>query len=349
MKLLFLGDFYYDYDYITEDIKKIAKYIKDNKYITILNLEGTIKTRSKLNKGVNLAFSDTFIDVLNLLNVKAVNLANNHVMDYGKDGLKLLIKKLDNAKIGHFGAGLDLEEACKPYILKEKGKKIAFGGYGWNMEECICASKISAGTAGLNFNKIANIISNTNCDIFVPVFHYGYEYESLPQPLHLIETRKLLENDKVKIIIGHHPHVVQAYENKIYYSLGNFYFGSRRDVFYNDNKYSKETSFGIGVVYDLLDDKKEIIEILYDGKKSIISDNTNKLLNISNIKTIDYEKYFYENNRFLNKKYVYKNGFFNEKIINKLKYFSRNSRKKYLKYIKWPLIKIIKKIFKIKN
>lgn len=42
MRLLFLGDFFYDYDYISDDIEEISKWIKKNNYQTILNLEGTI-------------------------------------------------------------------------------------------------------------------------------------------------------------------------------------------------------------------------------------------------------------------------------------------------------------------
>ena len=84
MKLLFLGDFYYDYDYIAEDIKKISDFIKKNNYTTILNLEGSIKTNNIAKKVVKLDFSDKFIEVLKMLNVQAVNLANNHIMDYGK-------------------------------------------------------------------------------------------------------------------------------------------------------------------------------------------------------------------------------------------------------------------------
>ena len=144
MKILFLGDFYYDYDYIAEDIKEIANYIQKNKYVTILNLEGSIETKKSTKKGVRLGFSDKFIEVLKMLNVKAVNLANNHIMDYGKEGLDIVINKLDAAGIGHFGAGDNLETAIKPYIFTCNNYKIGLCGYGWNMEECINASKSKA-------------------------------------------------------------------------------------------------------------------------------------------------------------------------------------------------------------
>jgi len=344
MKILFLGDFYYDYDYITEDIKKISKYIKSNNLVTILNLEGTIETEYKVNKVVRLKFGDAFIEALKLLNVKAVNLANNHVMDYGTNGLKMLIKKLDDAGIGHFGAGLNLDEALNTYTMSIGKKKIAFGGYGWNMEECINAKKNSAGTAPIDFKMTSKVIDVTECDLFVPIFHYGYEYELLPQPYHLVKTRELMNKDKVKIIIGHHPHVVQAFEQNIYYSLGNFYFGSRRNDFYNNKKHSHYSNYGIGVIYDIDSNECEVIEIIYDGRNSSIVKSKHELLDITKIKTNNYLEYFNKTNRFFNKKFVYKNGWFNEKFLNNFKYYCRNCYKIYLRKFKWPLIKILKKI-----
>ena len=180
MKLLFLGDFYYDYDYIAEDIKKISDFIKKNNYTTILNLEGSIKTNNIAKKVVKLDFSDKFIEVLKMLNVQAVNLANNHIMDYGKEGLELILKKLDKAGIGYFGAGINIENACKPYIFTKDDYKIALCGYGWDMEECINATHKNAGTAPIDFDLVEKTINNTECNLFIPIFHYGYEFEPLP-------------------------------------------------------------------------------------------------------------------------------------------------------------------------
>ena len=42
MAILFLGDLFYDYDYITQDIFEISDYIKKNNFNVILNLEGSI-------------------------------------------------------------------------------------------------------------------------------------------------------------------------------------------------------------------------------------------------------------------------------------------------------------------
>ena len=350
MKLLFLGDFFYDYDYITDDIINISKYIKENNYVTILNLEGSklVDNAKGLKKGTKLNFSDKYIEVLQLLNVKAVNIANNHIMDYKDVGLKKIIEDLEKVNIGYFGAGLNLDKAKKPYSINFGEKEIAFLGMGWNMEECINAKKFNAGTCPLNFELLNRIINQTECDIFIPILHMGYEYEKFPQPLHLKKSRELIKNSKVKIVIGHHPHVVQAYENKIYYSLGNFYFGKMRASFYKNKKLSKDTSRGIGIVFDVNTFETNILHFVFDGENTTIKEdyNNDNMIDITNINTMDYNSYFFRNNNFYNKKYVYNYGFVNEKVLNKLKYAKRNIYKKYLRNIKWPVIRFAKKIIR---
>jgi len=197
MKILFLGDFYFDCDEIPKDLLKISEYIKKNNLITILNLEGTLKSDTHLEKGVCLGFSEKYIEALKLLNVKAVNLANNHVMDYKEEGLRKLLQQLDRESIGYFGAGLNIKDASKPYVIKNKKHSIALMGMGWNMEECINATNISAGTCPLDFKLLNETIENLDVNSFIPILHMGYEYENLPQPYHVKECRNLLQNNKV--------------------------------------------------------------------------------------------------------------------------------------------------------
>ena len=350
MKILFLGDFLYDYDSVNEDVISLGKYFKDNNYYVVLNLEGSIDTGKKLAKPINLANNPIFIEVLKILNVKAVNLANNHIMDYCKEGLAKTIELLDKANIGHFGAGLTYSEAIKPYVIDDGSLKIALYGFGWNMEECIYSKKKKAGVAGLDFNKINKIISSSPYNEIIPIFHYGYEHEKLPQPYHLLKTRELKNNPKVKCIIGHHPHVVQAYEEKrnIFYSLGNFYFGKFRDEYKENDKNYENTSKGIGVVLDANSFKTEIIKFVTKSSFTTVNNsiNINNLINIDNIEISDYKKYFYKNNNIINKKYVYNMDWFHVNVINKTHFFRRTLYKMFLRKIKWPIGRKVKKILK---
>lgn len=107
-KILFLGDLFYDFNFIPDDIERLAKWIQENNLITILNLESPIGkgdgTAIK-KRGPNLASNLLVVDVLKKLNVVGVCLANNHMMDYGEKALKDTISALDVSGIAHTGAG----------------------------------------------------------------------------------------------------------------------------------------------------------------------------------------------------------------------------------------------------
>lgn len=350
MKILFLGDFLYDYDDINSDIIELSNYIKKNNLVTILNLEGSYKSKNKLNKSVNLANSNKLMAVLNLLNVIAVNLANNHILDYGEDGLNSLKKDLDQNGINYFGVGDNLNDSLKPYIYEFNQKKYAFFGFGWKMEECINAKKNKIGTCPLDFKLINQCFNNCECDYIIPSFHFGYEFEKLPQPYHVKMCRYLVKNKKVKAIIGHHPHIVQAYDKKynIFYSLGNSYFGTMRKRYTKDFKYYPYVNQGIGVILDLNNFQSKIIHLVSYNEITKINhqEKIYNLVDISNIDTNNYSEYFKKKNNTINKKYIYQIGFIYEKLINKTHYLRRILYKLYLRKIKWPLIKIIKKLLR---
>mgnify|MGYP000481341744 CR=1 FL=1 len=93
--------------------------------------------------------------------------------------------------------------------------------------------------------------------------------------------------------------------------------------------------------YDL-----SINDLLIEDKNgtTLLEEMLKENIDISNIETQNYTEYFYTYNKFKNKKYVYKIGFLNGKIFNNLKYYKRDLYKKYLRNIKWPLMKKIKKM-----
>jgi poly-gamma-glutamate capsule biosynthesis protein CapA/YwtB (metallophosphatase superfamily) len=59
----------------------------------------------------------------------AVNLANNHMLDYGEAPLLDTLDALDLAGIARFGAGRDLAEAQAPVVVERGGLKIGLLGF----------------------------------------------------------------------------------------------------------------------------------------------------------------------------------------------------------------------------
>jgi poly-gamma-glutamate capsule biosynthesis protein CapA/YwtB (metallophosphatase superfamily) len=60
------------------------------------------------------------------LNFDVITLANNHVTDYGPDGLEDTIRLFDELGVAHVGAGRTLADAVKPVIVEHSGIRIGF-------------------------------------------------------------------------------------------------------------------------------------------------------------------------------------------------------------------------------
>lgn len=259
MKLLFLGDFFFDYDYLPEDFQEICRFVQRENYQVILNLETTLGTGGSpiQKRGAALKSTPLTLDALKQLNVKAVCLANNHTMDYGEESLQETLEQLDKNNILHVGAGTDLKHALQAVELP--GTSVVLQNFAWPVEEAVAACPNAGGVAPLDR---ALILEHTRAlraqepgKFIVNVYHWGFEYNLWPMPLDIQFAHQSLEAG-ADLIIGHHPHVVQPFEvyknKKIFYSLGNFYFGSRR------KKYKKQFNatprnacdYGLGVVLD---------------------------------------------------------------------------------------------------
>ncbi len=63
-------------------------------------------------------------DEFKWLGIDFVGLANNHTMDYGREGLFSTLEHLARVGIGYAGAGKDLEEAARPRYVDSSGGRV---------------------------------------------------------------------------------------------------------------------------------------------------------------------------------------------------------------------------------
>ena len=99
------------------------------------------------------------------------------------------------------------------------------------------------------YNKsVENMIREyrSNCDLLIMICHTGMEGWNIPLP----EWRDLYKHFidiGTDIVIAHHPHVAQGWENynggHIFYSLGNFAFNK-------GNKILNNRGLGVIIEYD---------------------------------------------------------------------------------------------------
>lgn len=214
------------YAYVIRDITSAFKDVD----LTVANLEGTFTDATKhVAKSFNFKGNPEYIKILKDLKIRAVNLANNHFMDYYSKGALDTIKLLDENDIVYCGGGKDIFDASAPRFIDLGLIRLGFLGYAMVGKDSK-ASKTFPGTNPYIKDVAKTDISKAKdlCDILVISCHWGREREYAPS-MEQVDAAKAFLDSGADIVLGHHPHVLQdvrEYSDKlVFYSLGNFIFG----------------------------------------------------------------------------------------------------------------------------
>lgn len=310
MKIALLGDLGFFGKYSLENneelfkyFEKVAFFLKRFDYV-IGNLE-TPFAENLLPKGAKSAYISTnlkSVELLKYLNINIVNLANNHIFDYGIEGYEKTKEILKKNNIKYFGT------EGKEIFLEKKGGKVALNGWCCYSTNALGYSteKNNIGVDVLNTQKIKNKIkvNNKNHYLNIASIHCGEEHINYPNYDHIEMGRNLANEGLNYIFYGHHPHVIQGIEmvkkSLLAYSLGNFCFD---DVY---NKKSKsplikqkiENKKSIILSLEIEGDKLkkyEIIPIFCSENEMILKgeslfDDIQKYSNYLNLNKKDYKK-----------------------------------------------------------
>jgi poly-gamma-glutamate synthesis protein (capsule biosynthesis protein) len=163
-------------------------------------------------------------EVLKRTGFHVINLANNHLMDWGIAGLNETLSRLHALGLQTIGAGENLQHARRPAILERNNLKIGFLGY--SERGFWIATDTRPGAAPIDRQMILQDIKDLRpyVDLLVVSLHTGI-YSDFPSP----EDRQIAQDaidNGADLILGHGPHVVQGIESyhsrSIIYSMGNF-------------------------------------------------------------------------------------------------------------------------------
>lgn len=180
------------------------------------NLEVVLSERGiPAKKRAVLRANPRYVNYLLRIGFNIVNIANNHIFDYGMNGYYDTLSILEKNKIKYVGHVKN--EKSTPVYYEKNGLRIGFLAY-MNPE-------------GKLERIIQDILSiKETADIVIVSFHWGVEYTFYPMPWQQKMARTLIDCG-ADVILGHHPHVVQGVEKYskglIIYSLGNFQFDLR--------------------------------------------------------------------------------------------------------------------------
>lgn len=237
VKLLFCGDFatcrrWYDYSPNISVFGDMLPYIQ-NSDLSFLNLEtpATICDRPIKKDGPNLKTKPEWLKSIEDAGFILIGLANNHMGDFGPEGVLDCIKKCHNESLQTVGAGKNLDDSQKIFYFCKNDVKVAIIAvceHEYGIAEC---SK--AGTAPLDvIDNIRQINeAKQNADFVIITIHGGNEYFPYPRP-GLRKQCQFYVEQGCDAVVCHHPHVPGGYEiyndKPIFYSLGNFVFDAEK-------------------------------------------------------------------------------------------------------------------------
>lgn len=207
--------------------------------ILLVNTENPFTTSgNSVKPDVPLKASPEYIPLLNGTTGMVISAnANNHVFDYGIEGMRDSIKNLDANGIAHIGAGENKAEATRPVTVEKEGHKITIFNYmdSENFQEYSQAVMPIAGDDSPGYsawddtesvNQIREAKENGS-DIIIVYMHYGNEYSRSPNS-NQEKISHLAVDAGASSVVGTHTHVTQGIEvyngKPIFYNLGNFIF-----------------------------------------------------------------------------------------------------------------------------
>ncbi|MDH3753931.1 MAG: CapA family protein [Acidimicrobiia bacterium] len=195
----------------------------------VLNLECAISDRGERwpdpHKPFFFRAPPAAIDVLTLLGVDCVTLANNHALDYGAPALLDTIEHLERAGIARVGAGPDRREARQPTVLEHDGFTLGVVAVTDHPPD-YAAAPGQPGVAYADLRSgaphwLLDAIGNVGTDAVLVSPHWGPNMISEPLP-HVRAAAASFRAAGATLIAGHSAHVFHGADENILYDLGDF-------------------------------------------------------------------------------------------------------------------------------
>jgi len=223
--------------------------------ITVANLESPLTTQGTRHPTKPIVFRGRPSNIRGLAHagIDVVTLANNHIIDYGLEGMRETQESLAGRHILYSGAGANSYEAYLPVFHQKHGVNIAFlafsdrtGQYD-NYQPYLNAGYNKPGFANLDSFQLFQQLHAVDslADLTIVELHTGAEYALTPlggddaddefysryalvPSSSDVAIRHRAVEEGADAVIGHHPHVLQGFEvyqgKLIAHSLGNFAF-----------------------------------------------------------------------------------------------------------------------------
>jgi len=166
-----------------------------------------------------------------------LNLANNHALDQGREGLMDTRHQIEAVGMVPIGAGHNMDEASQPVLLTAKPRpvwlvpslRLALENFAYLPDQpCVSQEPMDS-----LLQRVHRLRKADSTAVIIVSLHWGGEHTLKPVPRQRVDAHQLLLAG-ADVLVCHHTHTLQTIEEwrgrYIYYSIGNFIFDQQKPL-----------------------------------------------------------------------------------------------------------------------
>jgi len=178
-----------------------------------------------------------WLDTLRAHGITHLNLANNHAIDQGPEGLLDTWKNIQQAGMTPIGAGTTMRQAAAPVLLASHPRKVwlvpslrlTLENYAY-LPHRPCVSQEPMDSL---LQRVFTLRKADSTAVIIVALHWGGEHTLKPVPRQRYDAHMLVRAG-ADVLVCHHTHTLQTIEDyhghKVYYSIGNFIFDQQKTL-----------------------------------------------------------------------------------------------------------------------
>lgn len=200
--------------------------------VVVGNLEcPATKIQSPVQKLYIFRGEPEWLGALKRHGITHLNLANNHSIDQGREGLIDTRQNIINTGITAIGAGANMTEAAEPVLLSRTPRnvwlvpslRLALENYAY-LPDKPCVSQEPMDSL---LNRVHRLRKADSTAVIIVSLHWGGEHTMHPVNSQRWDARQIIRAG-ADVLVCHHTHTLQSVDeingHCVFYSIGNFIF-----------------------------------------------------------------------------------------------------------------------------
>lgn len=206
-----------------------------------------------------------YIELLEAIGTDVVELAGDHLDDWGTDAMYNTLDMYDERGWQYYGGGRNLQDGLQPALFEHNGNRIAFLGCNkGKIPSYSQASEDQPGAVHCDFDVMSAGIREVLAEGYNPIFTFQHvEYYSYGAHPRVASDFRTVADAGAVIVSGsqaHQPHAFEFYRDAfIHYGLGNLFFDQ-----YYEGYNMRQAFIDNHIFYDNRHISTEVITILFE-------------------------------------------------------------------------------------